>query len=150
LEEWLFDWKQSQSASSFGFVSGIFVYFIWWAKNSAIFQNIVLILELVAGLISKMASDFKNKLKKIKVRNLVMPKVKDGIPWGFFDGACQGHPSFCGVGVIIYISKEHFFKILCSRSCDTNMKAEFSAMWTLMYYANMLDLRKMQVFRTPR
>lgn len=26
------------------------------------------------------------------------------------------------------------------------MKAEFSAMWTLLYYANMLDLRKMQVF----
>jgi hypothetical protein len=97
----------------------------------------------VADLISKMASDFKNKLKKMKVRNLVIPDVKDGIPWRFFDTAFQGHPFFYGVGVIIYISKDHIFKIFYALGHGTNMKAKFSAMWTLMYYANMLELRKM-------
>jgi len=65
----------------------------------------------VASLISKVASDFNNRLKKEKVKNPMMSEIKEGIPWGFFDGVRQRHPSLCGIGDIIYISKKHFFKI---------------------------------------
>jgi len=57
-----------------------------------------------------MTIDFKNKQKKIKVRCPIMPDLVEGIPQWYFDDACQGHPSLYGVGVIIYISKYHFFK----------------------------------------
>jgi hypothetical protein len=76
LEEWLFDWKQLQSGSTYGSTTGIFVYVIWWAKKLVIFQNIVMHSEMVAGRFTKMSFDSKNELKKIKERKLVMSEVK--------------------------------------------------------------------------
>jgi len=48
--------------------------------------------------------------------------------------------------VVIHISKEHFFKIHYASSKESNMKAELAAMWTLLFYANLLNPRKVQVF----
>jgi ribonuclease HI len=109
-----------------------------------IFQDKAIHAEVV-GLIFNMSSEFRNKQKKVKVRVPIMPDLMEGIPWGFFDGTSQGYPPFYGVGVIIFISKDYFFKVCYVPGRGTNMKAEFSARWTLLLFSNMLKLRKVQV-----
>jgi ribonuclease HI len=68
-----------------------------------------------------------------------------GIPWGLFDGASQGHPPRCGVGVVSYISGENYFKVIYAPGSGSNMKAEFSTVWTLLFMLKFLKLRKVQV-----
>jgi ribonuclease HI len=48
--------------------------------------------------------------------------------------------------VVIHISKEHFFKICYAPGKGSNMKAELATMWTLLFYANLLNIRKVHVF----
>jgi len=98
LEEWLFEWKKMHSTQVFGSTLGLFVYFICWVRNLSIFHNLEIPAEVVANLIAKLAYEFKNKMKKIKGRHSIMPDLKERIPWRFFYGACQRHPSLCGVG----------------------------------------------------
>jgi hypothetical protein len=45
-----------------------------------------------------MAEDFKDEVKTKKPRIQVMSPLDFEIPWGFFDGACQGHPPVCEWG----------------------------------------------------
>lgn len=74
-----------------------------------------------------------------------MPSPVSDIPRGFFDGTSQGHPSRCGVGVVIHLSATHFFQVRYAPSRGTNSKAEFSASWTLLFMANNLNVRRLQV-----
>jgi ribonuclease HI len=75
-----------------------------------------------------------------------MPEILNGIPWGFFDGASQGYPPLCGVGIVLFISKDDFFNVRYVPSRGTNMKGELSAMWNLLFYANIMNMRKVWVF----
>jgi ribonuclease HI len=93
-----------------------------------------------------MSSEFRNKHKKVKICSPVMSEMQEGMSWGFFDGVSQGNPPLCGVGVVLLISKEHFFKIFYALGKGSNMKAELAVMWNLLFYANLLNLRKVQVF----
>jgi hypothetical protein len=85
-----------------------FVYFLWWARNCAIFQNTFIPFEVVAGLVIKLVGEHKPAQKVKKPRIPVMPSILDGVSWSFFDRACQGHPSKCSAGAKLYITKSHF------------------------------------------
>jgi ribonuclease HI len=46
------------------------------------------------------------------------------MPWGFFDGACQGIPGTCGVRAIIYLDNANYFLLKYGTGLDTNNKAK--------------------------
>jgi len=74
-----------------------------------------------------------------------MSSMDKGMPWGFFNGASQGHPPCCEFGEILYIYDSCFFKICFSPGRGTNMKVELSAMWALFFLVSTLNLRKVQI-----
>lgn len=75
-------------------------------------------------------------LKPKNLRLLSMPDLDYEIPWGFFDGASQGHPPYCGVGVVLFVSQNHFIHIRYSPDRGTNNRAELIALWTLLEAAS--------------
>lgn len=75
-----------------------------------------------------------------------MPCVAERIPWGFFDGASPGHPPICGAGAILYLSKMHYYTIRYVPGMGSNNKAELTALCALLFHAEMIKLKKLQVF----
>lgn len=64
---------------------------------------------------------------------------------GFLDGACQGHPPVCGVGVVLHLKQNHYVHIQYAPGAGTNNRAEFIALWTLSEAAVKKDIKKLQV-----
>lgn len=85
--DWLFSWKADQEVGELGSLPLFFAYFICWACNLCIFQDKFILHEVVAGLVSKLANEFKSEPKNLKQRKPIIPPLIKGIPWGFFDGA---------------------------------------------------------------
>jgi len=67
------------------------------------------------------------------------------IPWGLFDGACEGHPLVFGVGVIFHLRKNHYIHICYVLGSSTNNRVEFISLWTLLEATIKKDVKKMQV-----
>jgi len=67
------------------------------------------------------------------------------IPWGFFDGMCQGHPSSYGVGVVLYINHSHYIHIWYAPGVGTNNRAKFTTLWILLEAVIKKDVHKLQV-----
>jgi hypothetical protein len=65
----------------------------------------------VAKMVAKMTKEFECKPKLVNARVPSMPTLDLEIPWGFFDGAIQGHPPRCGVGAVLFLNISHFFHI---------------------------------------
>jgi ribonuclease HI len=92
-----------------------------------------------------MAKYFKSEMKTKNPRLLVMSHLDFEIPWGFFDGAFQGHPPMCGVGVVLHLKKNHYIHIRYAPSSGTNNRVEFIALWTLLEAGIKKVVRKLQV-----
>ena len=46
---------------------------------------------------------------KTKARRILDPVIDFTKYWGYFDGACQGTPGKCGVGVLLYLTMSELF-----------------------------------------
>ena len=46
---------------------------------------------------------------KTKSRRILDPVIDFTKYWVYFDGACQGTPSKCGAGILLYLEKSQFF-----------------------------------------
>jgi hypothetical protein len=100
--------KDSQEHTSIPF---FFIYFIWWSRNSFVFNDISIPSEEVAGLIVKLTGKYKVNIKEKKIKTPIIPQIVEGVPWVFFDGFNQGHQPRCGAGGILFISRSLFFTI---------------------------------------
>ena len=74
-----------------------------------------------------------------------MPQLSMEIPRGFYDGASQGNLVFCGIRVILYMNPSHYFFVHYTPGRGTNMKSKFSALWTLLHFAKMKGIDRLQV-----
>jgi hypothetical protein len=112
MEEWLDAWRKEPIIRDFVSLPCFIFYFIWWVRNLNIFHNKGLPTEVLVDLICHLAIFFKKDLGKKKQCIPTMPMLVEETPWGFFDGASQGHPPICGVGVVLYITYEHRYEIV--------------------------------------
>lgn len=58
-----------------------------------------------------MVEEYKVEVKSKNPKKPIMQAIDYDIPWGFFDGACQGLPLVCGVGVVLFMSQNHYIHI---------------------------------------
>jgi hypothetical protein len=123
------------SVVSYGSLPYHFVYFIWWECNSSLSQDKQVPSEVFFGLIEKLKKEFKCEPKQKKTMIPTMSSMRFEIPWGFFDGSSQGHPPRCKVGVVLFITSKHFFHIIYAPSLGSNTKAEFLALYSLLFFA---------------
>jgi hypothetical protein len=80
LEIWIKNWKEDVEVYSYISIPFFFVYFPWWSRNNAIFQNSFIPCEVVAGLTVKLVGEYKVKMKQNKVGKPSMTQIADGIP----------------------------------------------------------------------
>jgi ribonuclease HI len=62
---------------------------------------------------------------------------------GGFDEASKGHPSMCGVGVVLCLNQTHYIHIRYAPGPGTNNRAEFIGLWALLEAAKDKDIKKM-------
>jgi ribonuclease HI len=146
LEEWLDAWCKDSDCKLVASLPSIVVYFIWWVRNMYIFQNKSIPTEVVVEIIYQMVIFYKKDPEKKKRRIPTMPELIEETPWGFFDGTSQGHPLVCGVGAVLYINENHHFEVCYTPGRGSNMKAELTAIWALVFLTISLNLRKLQIF----
>jgi len=79
-----------------------------------------------------------------KQRFTVMPQLDQDNPQGFFDGTNQGTLPRCGVKIVMYLNQNHFFHVQYAPRRGSNMKTEFSILWTLLHFANKQGVNKIQ------
>lgn len=101
--------------------------------------------EVTATLTLNKAAEFREDPKAIKPRNPVFTSIDYEIPWGYFDGANQGHHPMCRVGVVLFIKHNHYIFIRYTSGSGSNNRAEFIGLWTLLETAKKKDIRKLQV-----
>jgi ribonuclease HI len=85
------------------------------------------------------------KIPKNKQCTPILPTLDYDIPWGYFDGASQGHPPSCRVGVVMFINQNHYIYIRYAPGQGSNNRAELIAMWTLLEMTKQKDIKKLQV-----
>jgi ribonuclease HI len=146
LEECYRAWIQDRFVSLYARLSGILVSNIWWARNNAIFKDNIVPPDITVTITINMASEYKEDPTTQKKICPIPPTIDPSYPWGFFDGACQGHPPRCGVGVVMYLSSTHYIHIRYAPGGGTNSRAELTALWTLLEAAKEKSIRTLQVF----
>jgi hypothetical protein len=100
-------WSKDPIIREYVYIQCFIFYFIWWVRNLNIFQNKGILTEVSIYMICQLAIFFKEELIRKKQCISPMPMLVEETPWRFFDGASQGHPPFCGVGAVLYITSDH-------------------------------------------
>jgi hypothetical protein len=76
---------------------------LWWVRNSSIFRNVGIPPATTTSLIINISKDFIVDAKEKNHRFSILPDMDLDISWGLFDGAIQGHPPVCAVGVVLFL-----------------------------------------------
>ena len=143
LEDCLKDWLLNRAIKRFEGMPSFMVSCIWCARNSSIFNDKDTPLEVTTGIILNLPKEFLIDIEIKDPRVSVMLELDFGIPWGFFDGVCQGHPPVCGVGVFLCINHNHYIHVCYAPERGTNDRAEFIALRTLLEIASIKDVKKL-------
>jgi len=107
MDECYRSWIQDRSVSLYTGLPSIMISNIWWARNSSIFKDKSVPPKVTVTLTLSMEEEFKEDLREQKTQTLIPPPIDYVVPWGYFDGAYQGHPPKCGVGPILFINHNH-------------------------------------------
>ena len=90
------------------------LYGIWWACNTAIFQNHHIPQECMTALVAQWTKEHRAKEKKLKPRILIPPVTNKATQWAYFDGASQGEPPFGGSEGVLYLTENHKLDQICT------------------------------------
>jgi hypothetical protein len=91
--------------------------------------------------------EFKTELREIKSCIIIPPPIDSTVPWGFFYGDSQGHPPYCKVGVILFISHIHYIHIRYAPGGGTRKKDKLISLCTLLETTKEKSMSKLQVFQ---
>ena len=69
---------------------------IWWERNTTIFNNKLIPIEVTSALVIWWAKEHRSQEKEQKIRVLIPIEINILIHWAFFDGASQGDPPLGG------------------------------------------------------
>jgi len=72
----------------------------------------------------------------------------DNRPIGFFDGAAAR--GVCGVGIVLKLSSNHFFRAQLLVGVGSNIKAELLGFWGLLSFAKICHIVDLMVVRDSK
>ena len=72
-----------------------------------------------------------------------MPSILDNFPLGFFDGAHKD--GWCGVGVILHLRRNHFFRLSTGLGHVTNTFVELMALWGILWFSRKRGILELRV-----
>lgn len=97
-----------------------------------IFHDVQMLLKVVSQMTVKLVKEFGVTSLQKNSRSVEMASLDLRIPWGFFNGASQGHPSLGKAPIVLYLSPSHYFHLKCIGNTGTNNKSKFFALWLLL------------------
>ena len=139
-------WMANRSLKSFNSLPAVVSWGIWIYKNRSIFEDKIVTPQLVASNSVAIANHFLTTQKPPRNRIPVQEVIDKTYPWGYFDGASQGDPTMCGVGVVLFLEEGHHFQDRWGIGEGTNKKVELLALYMLMLLAHDKGVQKMQIF----
>jgi len=72
--------------------------------------------------------------------------VDKSLPWGHFDGACQGQNKFVRVGFTFFLYESHYFLFKENLGSGTNNIGELMELFYLLKFALERDMKTLQVY----
>ena len=128
----------------------LFSYGIWWARNTVIFNNKIIMSEVTSSLVIQWAREYRSQEKEPKVKVLVSTEINKGIPWDFFYGASQGDSPLGGSGGALYLPGFHNILTQFAPGHWTNNKAELAALHLVMELALKNNITQLQSSGIPK
>jgi hypothetical protein len=119
---------------------------IWLARNASLFEDIQLPTFKVSSQVMGLLPFYKEIPKKKVTRGLGEFQVDKSVPWGHFDGACQGQNRVVGLGFTFFLSESHYFLFKANLGSGTNNIGELMALFYMLKFALERDMRTLQVF----
>lgn len=92
--------------------------------------------------------EYWKESKTMRKRRHILPFTHDYQMVGFFDGAAKDETGGCGF--ILYLNKEHYFRGWMVLDYSTNNFSELMAVWILLHWAHIQDLRDIKIFGDSR
>jgi len=117
---------------------------IWYARNSFIFKDKEVSPEISAVKSISILAAFPQKSNAPKTKNLSIVEIDKSRPWGFFDGASQNN--LCGGGALLYLSKDHYFKMAIGLGEGTNNYAEILSLKMLLVFAIEQSVKELTIY----
>jgi hypothetical protein len=69
----------------------------------------------------------------VKEPRILRPvEINPNVPWGYFDGVCQGPENVCGVGFKLHLSNTNFISGKVNLGRGTNNKVELLVLFHLL------------------
>lgn len=118
---------------------------IWVHRNKGIFCRITTPQVVVSNILA-IASHFTLVQKSPQVREIRQETIVKSFPGGYFDGSAQGDPIYCGAGVVLYLTEEHYYLLKWGLGVGTNNKAELLALYMLLIFAHEEGLLRIRIF----
>jgi hypothetical protein len=118
---------------------------LWWAQNKIIFKDKLMHPEVLAALTISQSKELKEKLKEKRPWISILSDIDYQTSWGYFNGANQGNPPMCGVGMVLFINHNHYIHIRYAPGLGTNNREKFLALWTFLETTKKKDVKKLQV-----
>lgn len=73
-------------------------------------------------------------------------QVDKSVPWGHFDGACQGQNRVIGLGFTFFLYESRYFLFKANLGSETNNIGELIALFYMLKFALDGDMVTLQVF----
>lgn len=136
FEQAFSDWTNDRNMVAYKALLAIVCWGIWIYRNKIIFEDKTTTPQLIASNILAIANLFTLVQKPPRTRNPGQEVIDKTVPWGYFDGAAQGEPTVCGVGVVLHLNEDHFFRLKWGLGEGTNNRAELLALYMLLIFAH--------------
>eukprot|EP00253_Pinus_taeda_P010579 PITA_10579 len=117
---------------------------IWIARNRSIFKEQLTPAEVIAIQSSAIFSSISEPKESRSSGPKNEERIREGIPWAYFDGAAQNNNA--GAGIVIHISPSHSLKADVGLGPGTNNFAELSALKLLLCWLITKNISSAQIF----
>lgn len=117
---------------------------IWIARNRCIFQDKETTVGSIVVQASSIYLNISNSEEERMHIHVEEEKIKDGVPWAYFDEASQNNK--VGVGLIIHINESYSLKSSIGLGSGSNNFVELYALKLLLCWLIHRNILTVQIF----
>ena len=117
-------------------------------RNKVLFENSVPCVTTCFIKALSFYKEYKGNDIQIIPKLLHAPVLSHTLAVGYFDGAAQNN--VCGCGMVIWISKDHFFSLCMGGGSGSNTRAELLSLWGLLYVVSLIGISDIVVYEDSK
>jgi ribonuclease HI len=120
---------------------------IWLARNSTLFGSKFIPPIISFTLIEARLNEYNAMLAYKKKQRCIEPlNFRKDSPWSFFDGASQDNSKRCGVGFILYLNDNVYYRFKSNLGAGSNNWGELMSLFFLLKCAITKNVANLKIF----